>query len=48
MTPPLPQHSLRLLSQVGKVESAQTFPPGFFPSPVWTRLGIIIAKRKQP
>ena len=42
MTPPLPQHSLGLLSQVGKVESAQTFPPGFFPSPVWTRLGIII------
>ena len=43
MTPPLPQHSLGLLSQVGKVESAQTFPPS-----VWTRLGIIIAKRKQP
>ena len=30
MTPPLHQHSLGLSPKVGKVESAQTFPPGCF------------------
>lgn len=30
MAPPPPQHSFRLLSELGNVESAQTFPPGYF------------------
>lgn len=30
MAPPPPQHSYRLLPELGNVESAQTFPPGYF------------------
>ena len=30
MAPPPPQHSFRLLSELGNVESAQTLPPGYF------------------